>query len=155
MGIRLVFDRSAQVLAELGRQVESILELGAQVTQQEAVQAIRSGGRSGRVYLHRGRSHQASARGEAPANRDGDLADSITIERPSSTKRRVVVGEEYGAILELRKGRAFLLPAFYRSVPVMRARLRQLQRSGGWRSGRPLRRALHYRSQVSPRMRRI
>lgn len=151
MAVRLVFDNSSRVLADFSRQVEQVLEMGARVTQEEAVRAITTGAKTGRIY-HRPRGiHQASAQGQAPANDEGNLAASIVIERPAPLRRRVVVGEHYGAILELRKNRPFLLPAFYRSVPLMRQRLRQLQSAGGWRSGRPLRRAVHYKSTVSPR----
>lgn len=152
MSTRLVFDNSAQVLAAFTRQVEQVLETGARITQDEAVRAITTGSRSGRVYVRGSHSHQASARGEAPATDTGALAGSIEIERPAPLRRRVVVGETYGAILELRKGRPFLLPSFYRSVPAMRQMLRQIQSAGGWRSGRPLRRAIHYASTVSPRI---
>lgn len=154
MAVRLIFDRSAQVLAMLERRIEDVLETGARITQEAAVRAITTGGRSGRVYIHRGHLHQASARGEAPANETGELAGSIVILRPSRTKRAVRVGAPYGAVLELRKGRPFLLPAFRSSIGPMRQRLRQIQSSVGWRGGRPLRRVLHYRSTVKPRSRR-
>lgn len=151
MGVRLVFDHSRQVLAQVEREVEEILETGSRITQEEAAHAIQSGGRSGVIYKRTGGYHQASAKGEPPAEDTGALADSIQIERPSRTRRRVVVGEEYGAILELRKNRPFLLPAFYRSVAPMRAMLRQLQGRLGWQGGRPLRRVLHYSSKVRPK----
>lgn len=154
MGVVLVQDNSRQVLADFERQVSEVLELGARITHDEAVRAITTGGRSGRVYRKGNRVHQASTEGEAPANEEGNLAASVEILRPSPVRRVVVVGEHYGAILELRKGRPFLLPAFYRSVPAMRAQLRALQSRGGWRPGRPLRRQIHYRSQVRPRPRR-
>lgn len=151
MGVRLVYDGSRDILAAFEREVEAILEMGARATQEEAQRSIRTGSRSGRVYIRGGQAHQASAQGEAPANDTGTLADSIVIERPSKVRRRVVVGEPYGAILELRKGRPFLLPAFYASVPRMRAALRDLQRRGGWRSMRPLRRSIHYTSRTRGR----
>jgi hypothetical protein len=147
MGVRLTMDRSIQTLAQLEARVEQVLELGASITQQEAVRSIQSGGRSGRIYD----GHQASAPGEPPANQTGALAASILIERPSRLRRRVTVGELYGAILELRKSRPFLLPAFYASVGPMRAMLRQIQSAGGWRSAQPLRRSIHYASKVRPR----
>ena len=147
MPVRLTMDRSIQTLAQLEAQVEHVLETGARITQEEARRAIQTGSRSGRLYG----SHRASAPGEAPANLTGDLAASIRIERPSRLRRRVVVDEPYGAILELRKSRPFLLPSFYRSVASMRALLRQIQGAGGWRSYQPLRRAIHYSSKVSPK----
>lgn len=153
MGVKLLYNNSAAVLADFQREVTAVLDLGATITQEEAVRSIQTGGRSGRIYVRGGRAHQASARGEAPASDTTKLETSITIERPSPTKRRVVVGESYGAILELRKGRPFLLPAFYRSVGPMRSRLRALQSRGGWRPGRPLRRQIHYTSTVRPRSR--
>lgn len=151
MGVRLVADNRAQVLAELERRVTAVLETGAVVCQQEAIHAIQTGPRSGIVYDRGDRIHQASAEGEAPASDTTALESSITIERPSPLRRRVVVGEDYGAILELRMNRPFLLPAFYVSVPIMRAMLRDIQRAGGWRAGRPLRRSIHYRSQATVR----
>ncbi len=151
MAVRLVYDNSARVLADFERQVEGVLETGARITQQEAIRAITTGAKTGRVYQRPSGTHQASAKGEAPANDTGALVASITVERPGPLRRRVNVGEEYGAILELRKGRPFLLPSFYASVPIMRRMLRQIQSAGGWRPGRPLRRAVHYRSTVSPR----
>ena len=144
-------DRSIQTLAQLETRVEQVLELGARITQQEARRSITTGGRSGRIYVKPSGIHQASARGEAPANETGALVASIVIERPSRLRRRVVVGEEYGAILELRKSRPFLLPAFYSSVGPMRSLLRQIQSAGGWRSYQPLRRSIHYSSKVRPR----
>lgn len=43
-----------------------------------AKRLIQHGSKTGRVYNYRGRKHQASARGEAPATRGGKLVGSIT-----------------------------------------------------------------------------
>lgn len=53
---------------------------------------IRNGPRTGRVYTFKGRKHQASAPGEAPANRTGRLARSVGYK--ASGHHTLVVGEE-------------------------------------------------------------
>lgn len=58
--------------------IERTMNLVAQSTAQRAKQRIRTGNRSGRVYQLDGKTHQASAPGEPPANLSGRLATSIT-----------------------------------------------------------------------------
>lgn len=61
---------------------------------------IRNGPRTGRVYTFRGRKHQASAPGEAPANRTGRLANSVGYEASGHHTLRVGEEAEYAAFLE-------------------------------------------------------
>ena len=74
-----------------------------------------SGSKSGRVYLRRGISHQASAPGEAPSTDTGMLANSINTTNDGALTAIVGVGAEYAEPLEYgttRMGpRPFLTPA--------------------------------------------
>lgn len=63
--------------------------------------------------------HRASRPGEAPASDTGYLANSIEVAKVSKSRVLVVVGAEYGRILELGgahvKPRPYLLPAFVKA----------------------------------------
>lgn len=64
--------------------------------------AITTGTKSGRVYERPGgRSHRASAPGEAPANDTGILANSIRAREEGRLTWRVSAGARYAAKLEL------------------------------------------------------
>lgn len=75
--------RTKKVLIDITNQnglhqkgIESALyEIGQEVVT-ETSKLIKTGAKTGRVYRIKGRSHQASAPGEAPANRSGRLARS-------------------------------------------------------------------------------
>ena len=57
----------------------ALYEIG-QINVREVQRLIRTGPRTGRVYIFRGRRHKASAPGEIPANRSGRLASSADYE---------------------------------------------------------------------------
>jgi len=61
---------------------------------------IRNGPRTGRVYTIRGRKHQASAPGEAPANRTGRLAKSVGYKATGHHTLEVGEEAEYAEYLE-------------------------------------------------------
>lgn len=61
---------------------------------------IRNGPRTGRVYTIRGRKHQASAPGEAPANRTGRLAKSVDYIATGHHTLQVGEKAEYAGWLE-------------------------------------------------------
>lgn len=61
---------------------------------------IRNGPRTGRVYTFRGRKHQASAPGEAPANRTGRLANSVGYLASGPDDLQVGEEAEYAGFLE-------------------------------------------------------
>jgi phage gpG-like protein len=142
------FALSASGHHELTRQLYSIIEaadaslaevlnFAAQSTAQRAKTAIRTGTRTGHVYEVDGRTHQASAPGEAPANLSGTLANSITHTRITG---RPESGAEagtnlhYGPALEFGgytdfdgvrvwiEPRPYLMPAFEAAVYAARNR---------------------------------
>lgn len=82
----------------------------------EAVSLILDTPKSGRTYVRRGVSHQASAPGEAPASDTGRLVNSIRTEYDTAALTgRVVASARYAAPLEYgtqkMKPRPFLRPA--------------------------------------------
>jgi hypothetical protein len=91
-----------------------------------AVESIQSGTKSGRVYSHyfvtikgravpiraRGKPHQASAPGEAPASDSGALASSMSMDiRLGGMAAEIGTGRDYGLFLEEGMDRPFLKPA--------------------------------------------
>lgn len=61
---------------------------------------LRNGPRTGRVYTFRGRKHQASAPGEAPATRTGKLANSVGYLASGHDDLQVGEEAEYAGWLE-------------------------------------------------------
>lgn len=61
---------------------------------------ITTGSRSGRIYSFRGGQHQASAPGEFPANRTGNLAKSSDYVTRGHTELEVGESAEYARYLE-------------------------------------------------------
>jgi len=82
------FKELMQELADLpdkaNASIERTMNFVAQSTAQRAKKLIRTAGRSGRIYEVGGRTHQASAPGEPPANLTGRLANSITFTKMTS-----------------------------------------------------------------------
>ncbi len=91
-----------------------------------AVESIQSGTKSGRVYSHyfvtikgravpiraRGKPHQASAPGEAPASDSGALASSMSMDiRLGGMAAEIGTGRDYGLFLEEGMDRPFLKTA--------------------------------------------
>ncbi len=106
-------DTVAEALDEIGvRAVELIRE------------ELQSGARSGKLVERRGRPHQASAPGEAPANWSGALAASLDYEA-GQTSVRVFADQPYGDYLEygtLRVApRPFIGPVMERLAPEINA----------------------------------
>lgn len=99
-------------LSTIVRRYAFAVEAGAKL-------AIMGGPKSGRVYARPGgRSHQASAPGEAPANDRGFLAGSLRAAPAGRLSWRVSTDKRYGAALELGTERIaprpFLAPALLR-----------------------------------------
>lgn len=112
----------------------------AQSTAQRARIKIRTGTRSGHVYLTEGGVHQASAPGEPPANLSGALAGSIRstrmTDRPGSF---ATAGSDlaYAQVLEFGgfsdfngkpvyvEPRPFLVPSFEEAIVGVEARLKK------------------------------
>jgi hypothetical protein len=91
-------------------------EIGEEVVR-ETARLIKSGPKTGKVYTFRGRPHQASAPGQAPANRSGRLADSGNYK--VKNHQEMIVGEtaEYAGFLENgTRGRMAPRPHLIRAV---------------------------------------
>lgn len=74
--------------------------------------ASMTGPKSGRIYkIGKGRTHQASAPGQAPAVRTTNLRSSITINRVTDYEYVVSIAAPYGRILEFAMNRPFAIPA--------------------------------------------
>jgi len=90
-----------------------VLQRFAMRVEGTAKRSLQSGDKSGRIYkLKGGKTHRASARGEAPATRTGRLVGSVT---SHVTKIEAGIGSplDYAAILEDAMGldRPFIKPA--------------------------------------------
>jgi phage gpG-like protein len=89
-----------------------------------------SGPKSGRVYKRKGREHQASAPGEAPAIDTGTLVNSIQVQETGELSAVVGTNMEYGAILEFggvrMAPRPWLAPAFESVRDRFQAGMREL-----------------------------
>lgn len=74
--------------------------------------ASMTGQKSGRVYkTGKGKTHQASAPGQAPAVRTGTLRTSITVGRVNDYEYVISIAAPYGRILEFAMNRPFAIPA--------------------------------------------
>jgi HK97 gp10 family phage protein len=107
------------LVADVRRAVFRGIVRGTEQVRADAVRSIMSGGRSGRVYIRRGVTHQASAPGEPPASDTGRLANSIRTEYDATRLvGRVVVDAVHGPFLEYGTQtlapRPFLRPALAR-----------------------------------------
>jgi len=101
-----------------------IVRKAATDVEANAKAAIQTGAKTGKTYK-RGRkgTHQASAAGEAPATDTGALVNSISAQAEGRFVWVVTVASAYGAILELRRNRPFLLPALDKVKPTFEAAL--------------------------------
>lgn len=73
-----------------------------QTVKRETKKLIRTGKRTGRVYMISGKRHQASARGEAPANLTGKLAKGVKFKTMSHYQMEIGDTVPYGVFLELK-----------------------------------------------------
>ena len=111
-----------------GSNLKRAVGSSAMVVRGEAVSSILSGNKSGRAYRRGGKTHIASAAGQAPANDSGTLASSISID--VDVERNAVVGKitayaddgsggNYGKHLEFgtqkMAARPFMQPALRKS----------------------------------------
>lgn len=74
-------------------------EIGAE-NRRHARKLIRTGKRSGRTYIIKGKRHRASAVGEVPANLTGNLARKVFYRVPSWYKMEFGDDAEYAQYLE-------------------------------------------------------
>jgi len=136
-GIEALQSEMEKLLVDADSAAAETMNFVAQSAGLRAKNKIRQGGRSGRIYEIAGRTHQASAPGEPPANLTGQLADSITwtrmTEREGSfasagtndPKGRTL---EFGGFNESGKyvePRPFMLPATLEAIDKARGELKR------------------------------
>lgn len=101
--------------AERRRAQQDGLEAGARVVETYVKTSMAEGGKSGELYSRGGRSHRASAPGEAPAVDYGNLYNSIQIEEVTPERAIVSASAEYAEHLEFgtsrMAARPFMRPA--------------------------------------------
>ena len=105
-------NKSRIVMSKYEKQVESIIELGANMVRNTAVKSIQQHGSSGTTYG----KHTASAPGKPPNSDTGYLASNIFIQKDADDKGASVESRaEYSAPLEFgtrnMRARPFLQPA--------------------------------------------
>lgn len=99
--------KSKKVIAELKQHnryfkkgiIDALHEIGNDVVL-ETRRLITTGNKTGRIYVFRSKFHQASAPGEAPANRTGRLKDSVDYLVHSQYKMEVGESAPYAKYLE-------------------------------------------------------
>lgn len=112
----LTDNRIPAIRAKLPVLLEAHVEKTARSVQDEAKMSMRTA-KSGRIYKRGkgGKTHQASAPGEAPAIDTGNLVNSMAIEKVSEAVYMVSAGTEYAQALEFGSkrmaARPFLGPA--------------------------------------------
>ena len=111
MDVRVTFNGFPSLVAETRREVAVAVRESAEAIVNTAKESLH-GSRSGRTYRRRGRSHTASAPGEAPSTDTGRLEDSgsvaVSVDGMSAT---VSFDTPYADTLENSLNRPFLGPA--------------------------------------------
>lgn len=119
--------------------LQHLVQRSATIVENEAVNSIRGGNKTGRVYMRGGKEHTASAAGEAPATDTGALASGITTR--VKTEGTQVIGQiiansfnvtPYAKDLEFgttsMKPRPFMQPALEKNRP----KIRRIFKKGGY-----------------------
>ena len=112
-----------ELVANVGKPFEQVLEGGAQEIRKEAVRSIQQDPKSGIIYQRYNprRRHQASAKGEAPASDTGFLVSQIKVKKKNRDEVVVESTAPYSAFLEfgtsLMGERPFMHPAAMKSFP--------------------------------------
>ena len=96
--------------------IENGLHVIGGVVQDRIQQLIKEGPKTGRVYRYRGRDHQASAPGEAPANRSGRLAKSVNYNVHGPFQMEVGESAPYAGYLEDGTGKIKPRPHVFRAI---------------------------------------
>ena len=111
------------LVANVGKPFEQVLEGGGQEIRKEAVRSIQQDPKSGIIYQRYNprRRHQASAKGEAPASDTGFLVSQIKVQKKSPDEVVVESTAPYSAFLEFGTSqmgeRPFMHPATMRAFP--------------------------------------
>ena len=89
---------------------DKVVRTAAFQVEANAKTAIQTGAKSGRIYKRgKGKTHQSSAPGEAPATDTGNLVNGISTQKVSDANWEVPVAADYAAKLE--EDRPFLEPS--------------------------------------------
>lgn len=89
-----------RVMPHLRAAIDKAVKTTAFVTANDAKTAVQTGARTGRIYKRGGKTHQASAPGEAPKTDIGNLVQKIRSEDKGHAKSDVVAGTKYAGDLE-------------------------------------------------------
>ena len=106
-----------ELVANVGKPFEQVLEGGGQEIRKEAVRSIQQDPKSGIIYQRYNprRRHQASAKGESPASDTGFLVSQIKVKAVKPDEVVVDSQAPYSAYLELGTAkiqpRPFMFPA--------------------------------------------
>jgi HK97 gp10 family phage protein len=102
-------------LDSIFRAAEKAVNNSAFDVAKEMKKSILSGSKSGRQYFIKGRRHQSSAPGQAPANSTGKLVRSIKVKK-NGREATISIGKDYAIYLEFgtskMRARPFIIPAF-------------------------------------------
>tara|TARA_R100000988_G_scaffold21739_1_gene10786 strand:+ start:1816 stop:2265 length:450 start_codon:yes stop_codon:yes gene_type:complete len=112
-----------ELVANVGKPFEQVLEGGGQEIRKEAVRSIQQDPKSGVIYQRYNprRRHQASAKGESPASDTGFLVSQIKVKKKNKDEVIVESTAPYSAFLEFGTSemgeRPFMHPATMRAFP--------------------------------------
>ena len=112
-----------ELVANVGKPFEQVLEGGGQEIRKEAVRSIQQDPKSGIIYQRYNprRRHQASAKGESPASDTGFLVSQIKVKKKNKDEVVVESTAPYSAFLEFGTSemgeRPFMHPATMRAFP--------------------------------------
>ena len=125
-GVRTYID-AGKITDQLLATLRGVVTTNLQQAHADAVEAITGGAKSGRIYKRKGKTHQASAPGQAPASETGDLAGSFKTEIKTSARgvSGILTTRDKGAFpLEFgsksRAARPFMGPAIDKIRPTFR-----------------------------------
>lgn len=119
-------DAVMQAIAQYGKKAEAELSKAVNATaltiNGEIKKAIQSPPKTGAIYMRRGKKHQASAPGEAPATDTGALVSSITYKQEAPLTATVSSRLDYAYYLEFGTRsidpRPSWVPAVERNTPL-------------------------------------
>jgi HK97 gp10 family phage protein len=118
-------------LDSIFRAAEKAVNNSAFDVAKEMKKSILSGSKSGRQYFIKGRRHQSSAPGQAPANSTGKLVRSIKVTKIDGG-HEVKIDADYAAYLEYgtsrMRPRPFILPALLKVKRNLLTKLKGLTR---------------------------
>lgn len=96
--------------------IQNALHLIGDVVGNRVKQLIEQGPKTGRIYRFRGRDHRASAPGEAPANRSGQLAKSFNYNVHGPFQMEIGESAPYAGFLEDGTRKMKPRPHFFRAI---------------------------------------